>query len=317
MAMPAVSIGNYKGVMLCNRPFASTGGGDLQQKGGNGSRQAFVCGNVGETWGANVVINASKERCAKPLKKTNALVKHKKWLEELQRSKLELEKEALEKKKKKDGRRKRFMKREADMRAFVREKQEEVPETTSSVGDSEEKLRERPAWALTEKEAEEALDLADVDEAEDLVDFARSLDFEKYINDAEVSSLIDSVRARVKDLERSKDPRPDRVEGQVTALTADNLKTRDKDDDDLYDSQPKDDDAASTVASKFLDDDKQVAFVHSKKSLTAMANKNILDTLPEEPTMAEPRVINHNDDNRLDIKSDIAKLPYMHRNPAV
>lgn len=48
-AVPSVSIGNYKGVMLCNRPFA---GGVSSGPGAVAAKQAFVCGNVGDKLGA-------------------------------------------------------------------------------------------------------------------------------------------------------------------------------------------------------------------------------------------------------------------------
>lgn len=77
-AAPAVSIGNYKGVMLCNRPFAGMVG---TSKGLTASaKHAFVCGNVGDKLGTNVPIS-SKEKLItadqRPKKET-ALQRHRK-----------------------------------------------------------------------------------------------------------------------------------------------------------------------------------------------------------------------------------------------
>jgi len=77
---PAVSIGNYKGVMLCNRPFVGMVG---TSKGVAASaKQAFVCGNVGDKPGTNVPIS-SKEKAATtdqhPRKET-ALQRHRKYV---------------------------------------------------------------------------------------------------------------------------------------------------------------------------------------------------------------------------------------------
>ena len=76
-AAPAVSIGNYKGVMLCNRPFVGMVG---TSKGVTASaKQAFVCGNVGDKLGTNVPISSKEKVLAdqRPKKET-ALQRHRK-----------------------------------------------------------------------------------------------------------------------------------------------------------------------------------------------------------------------------------------------
>lgn len=76
-ATPAVSIGNYKGVMLCNRPFVGMVG---TSKGITASaKQAFVCGNVGDKPGTNVPISSKEKVLAdqRPKKET-ALQRHRK-----------------------------------------------------------------------------------------------------------------------------------------------------------------------------------------------------------------------------------------------
>mmetsp|Transcript_33826 Transcript_33826/g.104742 ORF Transcript_33826/g.104742 Transcript_33826/m.104742 type:complete len:91 (-) Transcript_33826:1123-1395(-) len=77
-ANPAVSIGNYKGVMLCNRPFVGLVGAPTGIAAS--AKQAFVCGNVSDKLGTNVPIS-SKERTAQPdqqPKKETALQRHRK-----------------------------------------------------------------------------------------------------------------------------------------------------------------------------------------------------------------------------------------------
>jgi hypothetical protein len=60
-----VGVGNYKGVMLCNRPFAGTVGSHGPQK---STSNTFNVGVVPENIGVNVTIS-SKERVSyiKPL----------------------------------------------------------------------------------------------------------------------------------------------------------------------------------------------------------------------------------------------------------
>lgn len=307
-----VSIGNYKGVMLCNRPFVS---GPEVSNPAKGGTKAFVCGNVGDMLGVNVPISSKERQFLKP-KKVTALVKHRKWLEELQASRAAELKETAEAKDRELEKKKRFADREAKMRALVRESRN--PETDE---DEKEKLRSRPLWALTRTEAEDAEALAEDDEADELLNFAQGLDFEKYIHDTEVSTLIENVRCRIMSLERDQaamDALANRTASSVKKklLTPENLQEL----AEAKESVARDDDALS-VASKLLDDDPNVGAIHSKKSLTAMAGK-VMDTIPEytqEPAVAEPRVVLHTDDSgaRLEVKSHIAKLPYMHRNPAV
>ena len=77
-AEPTVSIGNYKGVMLCNRPFVGLVG---PSKGvSKPAKQAFVCGNVGDELGTNVPISSKEKKISveqKPKKET-ALQRHRK-----------------------------------------------------------------------------------------------------------------------------------------------------------------------------------------------------------------------------------------------
>mmetsp|Transcript_12169 Transcript_12169/g.37438 ORF Transcript_12169/g.37438 Transcript_12169/m.37438 type:complete len:97 (-) Transcript_12169:966-1256(-) len=82
MASPpaaAISIGNYKGVMLCNRPFVGMAG--TTSKGlTTSAKQAFVCGNVGDKLGTNVPISTKEksvttnQRC----KRETAIQRHRK-----------------------------------------------------------------------------------------------------------------------------------------------------------------------------------------------------------------------------------------------
>jgi hypothetical protein len=57
----ATSIGNYKGVMLCNRPFGGVSGAT---KANSVPVKAFGCGVVSEEIGAHVSL-ASKEKVCK------------------------------------------------------------------------------------------------------------------------------------------------------------------------------------------------------------------------------------------------------------
>jgi hypothetical protein len=55
----AVGVGNFKGIMLCNRPFAGTQGKANATK--SGDSPSFACGVVPDTIG-QTVLPSSKEK---------------------------------------------------------------------------------------------------------------------------------------------------------------------------------------------------------------------------------------------------------------
>ncbi len=83
-------IGNYKGVMLCNRPFGGVSGAT---KGAQVPVKSFGCGVVSEEIGAHVSLASKEKHKVKRPKKESALTKHRKWLADLQKTKDRLEME--------------------------------------------------------------------------------------------------------------------------------------------------------------------------------------------------------------------------------
>ena len=57
--------GNYKGVMLCNRPFAGASGAAAKQASGTTSFGSFKCGTVDTPLGENVKISEHQKMVAK------------------------------------------------------------------------------------------------------------------------------------------------------------------------------------------------------------------------------------------------------------
>ena len=114
----AVSIGNYKGVMLCNRPFAGASGAAAKQDAVHGG--SFKCGTVETQWGANVSTSEHQKLVAKSLSKKNSVLsKHRKWLNDLQKMKDSLQDEYVSELEEKEKKKEKFMAREAKMRAVV------------------------------------------------------------------------------------------------------------------------------------------------------------------------------------------------------
>lgn len=118
------SIGNYKGVMLCNRPFAGTaaaskgGGGDGATASG---KHVFVTGKVKSEVGFAGKNLQNEKLLRKRVKQETALTRHRRWLADLQLTKQALEEKYMEDLQRKDENKKRFAKREAQMRQMTRE----------------------------------------------------------------------------------------------------------------------------------------------------------------------------------------------------
>ena len=60
----------------------------------------------------------------------------------------------------------------------------------------------RPAWALTESAAETADEERLQDDEDDLLSFAEGLDFDQYIGDMEVRTMMDGLRHRIAEMEK-------------------------------------------------------------------------------------------------------------------
>ena len=187
-----------------------------------------------------------------------------------------------------------------------------------------------PAWALTESEAKEVEDFMEEEEEEELLDFASGLDFEKYADDLEVKVLIDQIKERVDILESEKlqDDKAlrDLINSELEkARAAERMASGEAE----ADYKHADEDEASEA-----DIFKEIAMsarekegmgeVHSVKSLQALVSSRA-DKLASDAggglgtALSPPKIVTHKVDggSRLNEKDNIAKLPYLNRNPAV
>lgn len=118
----ASSIGNYKGVMLCNRPFAGVAaavkGGDVATAAG---KNVFVTGKVKSEVGFAGKSLQTEKLLRKRVKQETALTRHRRWLADLQLTKQALEEQYMEDLRKKEENKRRFAEREARMRQMTRE----------------------------------------------------------------------------------------------------------------------------------------------------------------------------------------------------
>lgn len=141
----AGSIGNYKGVMLCNRPFAGVAaaakGGEVAAAAG---KHAFLTGKVKTEIGfAGKSLNA-ETLLRKRVKRETALTRHRRWLADLQLTKETLEEKYMEDLRTKEKNKRRFAERESKMRQMTRGLA--LEEGKSSVQGSEEQGGK--AWSI-------------------------------------------------------------------------------------------------------------------------------------------------------------------------
>jgi hypothetical protein len=120
---PAVSIGNYKGVMLCNRPFAGVAAAAHGARGSDGKKQPFRSAVVPhEALGLNPAREQKRTGLSGPKKnKNSALSRHKKWLYQLQKAKEKYQKQAELQAFQEEEQKRKFAEQQAALRAQVKE----------------------------------------------------------------------------------------------------------------------------------------------------------------------------------------------------
>lgn len=228
--LPKASIGNYKGVMLCNRPNEF---GQVQKPERQGKAPFISRVDPKEKIGLNPtkkVIVVQKRK-----KDTNSiLTRHKRYLKMLQEKRLieKLEKEEEDNKKAETMKkfkeqtslqRKKIKKLKTEKEQNKAGETQEIspqpsPEKTQPLGEEEAKVAQltqenvkeftkknpkkstkaRPAWAKTEQQLKQE----EEDEIDDLIEFAYDLDYEKYMEDLEVRQALALVRERVQEIKK-------------------------------------------------------------------------------------------------------------------
>lgn len=211
---PPQGLGNFKGVMLCNRPMEPGQAAAAFGSGEDGQPPPFRS-RVSATHGERLGLNPTAQVTGQPAKKyrNESLEKHGKWLRKLQKgmnkdqqTQAEMAQAAAEKEE-------RVKKASAKYREEVRlmleqrnvDHQAEMNAATQMnrvarglVGAGEKK---KPLWAMTEQEVADF----DRDAAEDLIDFAEGLDYDKFIVDLEFREALNVMKDRVGLLHREQE----------------------------------------------------------------------------------------------------------------
>ncbi|KAG7399550.1 hypothetical protein PHYBOEH_008545 [Phytophthora boehmeriae] len=340
----AVSIGNYKGVMLCNRPFNGVSS-TLAKENRNGpksnnnnavdnSKAAFLAEQP--VFIVIVYATVQMQRSVRRDKKNTAMSKHKKWLHDLQKERTRLQEALAEDEEAAHRRRERFSQREAKLREAARSNNEEdSKEYDADARPADKKNLNRPMWALTKATAEEKLETMEDHEANDLIDFANNLDIDQFMDDvelkarvaqveqqmAQVQSIVDYEEAEEKRYEREQQ-RLEEVANGCGALNGDDLARLGW---DRSGAKGYDDDVMS-VANSVLSECKSIRSVHSVRSVAAMTKRAEAKLLGSGSatesicsTPLGPRVVTIDEEQgmRMQIKTNPSNLPYIHRNPAI
>ena len=160
------SIGNYKGVMLCNRPFAGVqaAANAATNSTKTSTLSAFRSGIPNEPLGLNP---PKKIHLGSPKKKKTAIGKHKKWLKKIQEDRRSEGAAKLESDKLKARRLKRFKKRQENKRKDVTKRDEKVTpsKVSEDVEDDPAKYKEEDVDGYEEEEYEAKCAAADAKES--------------------------------------------------------------------------------------------------------------------------------------------------------
>lgn len=232
-AVQSMSLENYKGILLCDRPTAGAVGKGAGGSANDGPIPFLPAGKGDDRYvGLQPSIEARSRyelsrsmRLTNKVSKPSAMTRHKKWLfsfanavKKMQLDKVEKQLEDEENQKKlREKQQDERMQRQAALEAQptqqpapakeVAKVETQTPKVTvtntktnakvtSSGGATKKKTKAKPKWAMTEDEALRE----ELNENDELVNFAESLNFEKFIDDYEVREALAIMRDRVKEI---------------------------------------------------------------------------------------------------------------------
>lgn len=87
---------------------------------------------------------------------------------------------------------------------FPKEEEPEIkkkPERAGTAKSKKSSKKQKPAWATTEKQQEDAKE----EEIDELIEFAYELDYEKYMEDYEVRQALSIIKDRVNEIKKDTD----------------------------------------------------------------------------------------------------------------
>lgn len=199
-------LGNYKGVMLCNRPSSLDFPGSKDQA--VKPFRSRIPDTVGDALGLIRKRPEAMEHEVKQRGPSAALRRHCQWIKELQaqvkedHALAEQEDMAAEERK---ARMQDVFKKQRDAIRLIKMGHNARPDELESVlkpkAFKKPGQASKPLWAMTEAEREEKEDF----DAEDLINFAENLDYDEYVHDLEFRECLAAITDRAKKLQREQD----------------------------------------------------------------------------------------------------------------
>eukprot|EP00928_Gymnodinium_smaydae_P053516 TRINITY_DN37493_c0_g1_i1.p1 TRINITY_DN37493_c0_g1~~TRINITY_DN37493_c0_g1_i1.p1 ORF type:complete len:343 (+),score=93.01 TRINITY_DN37493_c0_g1_i1:130-1158(+) len=219
---PMGGLGNYKGVMLCNRPPESSAAGM------DANVQPFKS-TISATYRDQLGLPPCKQAEGPVVEiKTRgpsaALRRHVRWIKELQEQVKEDRSQVVEDEKQRLERKERMQEvfkaqRDAirqmrkDKDTLDRDELEAVMAEYPPTGIKTKKKTQKPEWAMTAAEKE----AFDEDEAAKLINFAQELDFDKFIGDHEFRKHLQVMQDRASKLQKEQDAFKDSILAEFNA----------------------------------------------------------------------------------------------------
>jgi len=233
-APPPVGLGNFKGVMLCNRPTDDSGG------------KAVASSDEPAPWRAPGIAAGDKlgltpcktyEPSVKKRGSSAALRRHVRWLKELQ-GQMKEERDQVEQEDLLEADKKEQMKAVFDahrdaVRQMMQDRSKDWvdpardPEKHAKIKSEREakkaaKQAAKPLWAMTQQEKESF----EEGEADDLITFAENLDYDKYVGDLEFKEGLAALKDRAGKLAKISDSFKDDLVASFNEMVGDDLEER-------------------------------------------------------------------------------------------
>lgn len=220
------------GIMLCKRPLP--GKKILKKKGSRSSSKMIAANSSSKAnvskksenlyWkpcGGSTNIPEKAKVVTRISKNDGALRRHKQWLKQMQEQKEERVRTKEDEERLKEEKKRDFMAKQAKKRTRIREQEttqwDEDPGNCSVDGHEERhnqnvfignsiagEKRSRPAWSLTEADADHVSKSLEAQEESDLMNYVDDLDFESIYDDMELKVLMSQVKDRIRVIEREK-----------------------------------------------------------------------------------------------------------------
>mmetsp|Transcript_106689 Transcript_106689/g.332679 ORF Transcript_106689/g.332679 Transcript_106689/m.332679 type:complete len:392 (+) Transcript_106689:1417-2592(+) len=204
---PMGGLGNFKGVMLCNRP--SDEPASRARGGGGHDAEAPFKSMIAATHGEQLGLPPCKtfEPSVKTRGPSAALRRHVRWLRELQVQMRDERQQVDEDDKQSEERKLRMKLAFEKQREAVREMMHErdrghdAAQVAKEGAPRSKASTTKPLWAMTEKEKDDFED----EEANDLINFAENLNYDKFVSDLEFRQGLEAVRDRMGKLQKEQD----------------------------------------------------------------------------------------------------------------